>query len=517
MSAHLGFIPIFKVISPPANASLFIAGLVVGLMIVPIIASVSREVFSLAPPGEREAAMALGATRWQMIRSVVLPFGRGGVIGAVMLGMGRALEETIAVSIILGGSIEISDAHPSARWHDHREPDRDQLRLGRKARSRGPSDVRVRPVRTDPHRQPGGVGDRQSQPERRGGRPVTQLIDRPGLPMMPGVAAPVPPQIEPPAPEKLPSPIRPRNFNASDVALMAACGLSSFTLVWVFFYQLTLLSGAFGFLICWYFTFLVLYWLVVSKLTERQVATDRVVTVIMCTGAAIVIGAVIFIIVYVAAKAIPSIHWGALFSKTQKGFEPAEPNALAHVGVLHAIVGTLEQVGLAAVIGVPIAVASAVLLNEVRGWGTRFIRTVITAMSGLPSIVAGLFIYSMLIINHVIGYSGFAASLALFVMLLPSVTRTTEEVLRVVPSGLREASLALGAPEWRTVWSVVLPTARSGVITAVLLGIARIVGETAPLLFTAFGSQIMNTNVLAHPQEALPLEVYTNVRQARRC
>lgn len=108
MSAHLGFIPIFKVVSPPANASLFIAGLVVGLMIVPIVASVSCEVFSLAPPGEREAAMALGASRWQMIRSVVLPFGRGGMIGAVMLGMGRALEETIAVSIILGGTFEIS-------------------------------------------------------------------------------------------------------------------------------------------------------------------------------------------------------------------------------------------------------------------------------------------------------------------------------------------------------------------------------------------------------------------------
>ncbi|MGO9342569.1 MAG: phosphate ABC transporter permease subunit PstC [Acidimicrobiales bacterium] len=108
MSRHLGFIPIFKVVAPPANASLFIAGLVVGLMIVPIIASVSREVFSLAPPGEREAALALGASRWQMIRSVVIPFGRGGMIGAVMLGMGRALEETIAVSIILGEAFVIS-------------------------------------------------------------------------------------------------------------------------------------------------------------------------------------------------------------------------------------------------------------------------------------------------------------------------------------------------------------------------------------------------------------------------
>ncbi|MGO8871231.1 MAG: phosphate ABC transporter permease subunit PstC [Acidimicrobiales bacterium] len=108
LSRHASFIPFFKVVSPPLNASIFIAGLVVGIMIVPIVASISREVFSLAPVGEREAALALGASRWQMIRTVVLPFGRGGMIGAVMLGLGRALEETIAVSIILGGSYEAS-------------------------------------------------------------------------------------------------------------------------------------------------------------------------------------------------------------------------------------------------------------------------------------------------------------------------------------------------------------------------------------------------------------------------
>jgi phosphate transport system permease protein len=109
LSHHLSFFPFFSVISPPLNASIFIAGLVVGLMIVPIVASISREVFSLAPAGEREAALALGASRWQMIRTVVLPFGRGGMIGAVMLGLGRALEETIAVSIILGQSFLITD------------------------------------------------------------------------------------------------------------------------------------------------------------------------------------------------------------------------------------------------------------------------------------------------------------------------------------------------------------------------------------------------------------------------
>lgn len=108
LSRHLGFIPIFKVVSPPVTSSLFIAGLVVGIMIVPIIASITREVFALAPPGEREGALALGATRFQMIRSVVLPFGRGGMIGAIMLGLGRALGETIAVAIILGETFAIS-------------------------------------------------------------------------------------------------------------------------------------------------------------------------------------------------------------------------------------------------------------------------------------------------------------------------------------------------------------------------------------------------------------------------
>ncbi len=334
---------------------------------------------------------------------------------------------------------------------------------------------------------------------------MTQLIDRPSAP---------PSGAKPEAPPRLPSPLRPRNFGAGDICLMGVVALSSFSLVWVFFYQVTLLSGGFGFLLCWYLTFLALYWLVTAKLTERQVATDRVVTVVMTTGAAIVIGLVLFIVGYVSAKAIPGIHWIPLLTKTQRGFTPAESNALAHFGVAHAIVGTFEQVGIAAIIGLPVAIATAVFLNEVGGRGTRMVRTVVTAMSGIPSIVAGLFIYSILIIEHVLNYSGFAAALALFVMLLPSVTRTTEEVLRVVPSGLREASMALGAPEWRTTWSVVLPTARSGVVTASLLGLARIVGETAPLLFTAFGSQIMNANAFSHPQEALPLMVWTNVRQA---
>jgi len=320
----------------------------------------------------------------------------------------------------------------------------------------------------------------------------------------------------PPRPRRLPSPIRPSDFGTPDILILLAAAFSALCLVWIVFYQLTSLSGGFGFLVCWYLGFLGLTWLGTAQMIERQVATDRVVAVVVVSAALLIVSLVIFIVAWVAYKAIPSIHWDALFTHDQGAFQPTDPNALDHVGIFHAIVGTLEQVCIAVLIGVPFAVATAVYLNEVKGWGSRTVRTVVTAMSGTPSVVAGIFLYSILILTHVIHFSGFAASLALTVVLLPSVTRVVEEVLRVVPSGLREASQALGAPEWRTVWSVVLPTARSGVVTAILLGIARIVGETAPLLFTAFGSQRLNWNPFSGDQGALPLVIWSDVRQANQ-
>jgi phosphate transport system permease protein len=319
---------------------------------------------------------------------------------------------------------------------------------------------------------------------------------------------------DPPEPRKLPSPLRPSDFGKKDVGLLLVAALSSFCMVWVIFDQLTILSGAFGFFVCWYVDFLALTWIATAQVIERKVATDRVVSVVVVSATLLVVSLVVFIVVWVAYRAVPTIHWGSLFTKDQQHFQVAAPNALSTVGILHAIIGTFEQVLIAAAIGVPAAIATAVFLNEVRGRGSRIVRTVVTAMSGTPSVVAGIFIYSILILDHVLTYSGFAASLALTVILLPSVTRVVEEVLRVVPSGLREASAALGAPQWRTTWSVVLPTARSGVVTAVLLGVARIVGETAPLLFTAFGSQVVNGNPFSQPQSALPLVIWSNVRTA---
>jgi phosphate transport system permease protein len=343
---------------------------------------------------------------------------------------------------------------------------------------------------------------------------IEPTLERPAAPARPsgGTGAGGPPSPGVPRPRRLPNPIRPSDFGLTDVGLLAAAAVSAFALVWVVFYQLTLLSGAFGFFVCWYLVFVVLTWFGTAQVIERQVATDRVVAVVVVSAGLLMVALVIFIILWVAVKAIPTIHWGSIFTKDQQDLQASNPDVLNHVGISEAIVGTLEQVGIAALIGVPLAIATAVFLNEVGGRGVKLVRTVVTAMSGTPAVVAGIFIYSIFILTHVLGYSGFAASLALMVIMLPWVTRVVEEVLRVVPGGLREASLALGAPQWRTVWSVVLPTSRSGVVTAVLLGVARIVGETAPLLFTAFGSQVMNSDPFNHPQGALPLTIWSDFK-----
>jgi phosphate transport system permease protein len=311
------------------------------------------------------------------------------------------------------------------------------------------------------------------------------------------------------------SPRRIHDFGFTGIALLGFSAISSFALVWVLFYQLTLLSGVFGFLVCWYLCFLSMSWLATAQVIDRSVATDRVMTTLVASAAGLVVGALLYIVIWVFIHGVGHFNVGFLY-RSMADFQPADGEKIFNqVGVGHAIVGTVEEVGFAALLGVPLAFLTAIFLNEVGGWGTRFVRTVVTAMSGIPSIVAGVFIYALFIKPHLLGYSGFAASLALFVLLLPSVTRTTEEVLRVVPGGLREASLALGASEWRTVRSVVLPTARSGLITAVVLGVAIISGETAPLIYTAFGSNDMNPNLFHGPQGALTLMLWQYISAAQ--
>ena len=310
-------------------------------------------------------------------------------------------------------------------------------------------------------------------------------------------------------------PIRPRDFKPVDAVLAVATLVASYCLVWVIFYELTLLSGLFGFIVVLAIVFLVLYYVLNRQLYGRRIAADRVTGALLTLGVLCMLTPLVLLVGFIFVKGVKLLSWHLLTS-TQTGVLEvcARGHACPKPGVFHAMVGTLEQVAIAVVIGVPLGIITAIYLNEVGGRFTQPVRVMVTAMSGLPAIVAGIFIYSIIVVHF--KFSGAAGGIALAILLLPTVTRGTEEVLKVVPDELREASSALGAPHWRTVWSVVLPTARSGVLTAVLLGIAVSVGETAPLLFTVFGANGTNWNPFSGPQASLPLLIYQSVKSSQR-
>ncbi|MFG3260433.1 phosphate ABC transporter permease PstA [Streptomyces sp. NPDC048172] len=178
-------------------------------------------------------------------------------------------------------------------------------------------------------------------------------------------------------------------------------------------------------------------------------------------------------------------------------------------GIYHALIGTLEQVAIATLIAAPIGLLTAIYLVE---YGTGKLAKAVTffvdVMTGVPSIVAGLFVLSFWIIILDFGYSGFAGAMALSILMMPIVVRSTEEMLKLVPNELREASLALGVPKWKTILKVVLPTAIGGITTGIMLAVARIAGESAPILLLVFGSAQINANPFEGAQSSLPYYIY---------
>lgn len=179
-------------------------------------------------------------------------------------------------------------------------------------------------------------------------------------------------------------------------------------------------------------------------------------------------------------------------------------------GAYHAILGTLEQVLLASLISIPIGLLTAIYLVEY-GEGTRLSRAIsffVDVMTGIPSVVSGLFILAFWILALGLPFSGLAGALALSILMMPTVVRSAEEMLRLVPNDLREASYALGVPKWRTITRIVLPTSFTGIATGVMLAIARVAGETAPLLLTVFFTDSINSDPFNGPQMGLPLYVF---------
>ena len=181
-------------------------------------------------------------------------------------------------------------------------------------------------------------------------------------------------------------------------------------------------------------------------------------------------------------------------------------------GLLHALVGSGIMVTIALLISLPIGILTAIYLTEIKGLLTRPIKFLVQSMSGVPSIVAGLFILSAIVFPITKTPSGLMGGFALAILMIPTIARTSEEVLLLIPEDLREAGVALGGTQWRTISQIVVPAAKSGLITAVILGVARVAGETAPLLLTILGNTATNMNPFNGPSAALPLYTFTLMR-----
>jgi phosphate transport system permease protein len=255
------------------------------------------------------------------------------------------------------------------------------------------------------------------------------------------------------------------------------------------------------------------------SISSRRRRTDKIMRGVLAGGTAIALVPLVLILYYLLKQGLGSVS-GHFFTSDPNlsqcfphvpGAPPPPPCDIG--GIRSAILGTLEMIGLATLLAVPTGIGVALYLTEY-GKQSRFanvVRYFVDVMTGVPSIVFGLFIYIVLVVSHVGGdYTAWKGSVAVALLMLPIVIRSAEVVLNLVPASLREAALALGAPRWRVVTRVVLPTARSGLVTGSLLAIARGAGETAPLLFTIGAAHVL-TGSLNQPMNSLPTQIFDDL------
>lgn len=242
--------------------------------------------------------------------------------------------------------------------------------------------------------------------------------------------------------------------------------------------------------------------------TDRKAALNSSTTVLVYIAAAFVILPLSSVLYEIVRLGSVGFSWGIF---TDDLAETSADSPLSEGGLLHAVIGTAYVVAFATILSTPIGILTALYIVEVKGRFAGLVRFFVQAMSGVPSIVAGLFIFAVWMIQLGNAYSALAGGFALTVLMIPTVARTAEEVLKLIPQDLREAGLALGATQWRTVAMVIVPAARSGLVTAIILGIARVVGETAPLLLTIGGADAINFNPTQGNMSAFPYYVWKNL------
>jgi phosphate transport system permease protein len=411
------------------------AGIILSIMIVPYVAAVSFDVCQAVPISQREASYALGATRWQTIRHAVLPFARPGIIGGCFLALGRALGETMAVTMLIGNVAELNlspfamgDSIPSiianqlngAEYELHTSA-LVELGLVLLMVSVAVNSVaRLLIWRMGRHRRTGWLASVLGFL-----RPHASHAGGSGSPGSAGAV------------ERVPT-VSSKHQLRNGVGALAQPG-------------------------------------------RGNAATNQLMTGVLGLCLTVTVGCLLFILTYLVFRGVGALNVAFFTSLPAPVGEPGG-------GMANALYGSFMLVGLASAFAVPVGILAAVYLAEYRGdWLGPMVRFIGELLAGVPSIVIGIFGYYMVVkpMGHP---SGWAGAFALGIIMIPIVMRATEESLRLVPSSLRHASYALGASQWQTVLKVTLPAAFPAIITAVFLAMARVVGETAPLILTAFSS-----------------------------
>jgi phosphate transport system permease protein len=303
------------------------------------------------------------------------------------------------------------------------------------------------------------------------------------------------------------SPVKPtRPWAASPKdRLLTAGSVALAVLVSILVVAVTPMKGKLAYSFIFFIAWLAIDSFLVIRKSGMKGVRDGLAAKITLLGGSIVIMVVGSILWSVIERGVKGLNLNFV---TQNMREASLFDPIGKGGILHAIVGTLMLIVIAIIISVPMGILTALYLTEIKGKAAGLIQFLVQAMSGVPSVVAGLFIYAAIILNTPLRASSFLGGLALTILMVPTVTRTAQEVLNLVPRDLREAGLAMGATQWKTVALVVIPAARSGLITATILGVARIAGETAPLLFTVGTFDSYNFNPVKGENTAIPIVVW---------
>ena len=462
---HLGANPVFTG-KPIQLTNVLAAGVILAVMIMPIITAITREVLLTIPAGQREASVGLGATKWETIKNVLLRQAKGGITGGVILGLGRAFGETMAVVMVIGNTPKIAASllqsgytMPALLANEFGEAFNDKLQMS--------ALLEVAFILFLVTVVVNGLAR------------ALLLITTRELSQSGKVAHPLA-----------------ARFNAAfdSTARVLSVGFLGALLVFQLFCDFHVRGlRAFGGPVEILLSAGLLYRGLALKVSRTSFGPKwRAVTNALMHG--VFCGAAIFacvmlgaVLAYVAIKGVGGLSIN-LFTQLPR------PAGIPGGGLKNAIVGTIELVAIAGAIGIPVGLMGGIFVAEFGqnrfGSSVRFAADV---LNGIPSVVIGLFAYAAFVLpfGH---FSGWAGAGALAIMMVPTIMRTTEEMLKLVPREFRAAALALGASKVYTVRTVIIPAARSGILTGIMLATARVAGETAPLIFTAFGSDQLVTN-----------------------